>query len=113
MNVQEGLGEIRRRLIENRAQPDSIKVADMILQRAALPAASGASATSLLQLVRMLMRTPAASSNPAVYNDFVKIESDLETQAQEIRAIREDEARRPLPKTKKFYKEQKKKESEK
>lgn len=109
MNVQEGLGEVRRRLIENRAQPDSIKVVDAIMQRASLPAASGASATSLLQLVRMLMRTPVASSKPSVYNDFVKIEADLESHAEEIRAIRDEEDRRPLPKTKKYYKDQKKK----
>ncbi len=109
MNVQEGLAEVRRRLVENKAQPESIKVVDAILQRASLPAASGASATSLLQLVRMLMRTPVAASKPSVYNDFVRIEADLEAQAEEIRSVREEEDRRPIPKTKKYYKDIKKK----
>lgn len=109
MNVQEGLGEIRRRLVENKAQPETIQVVDLILQRASLPAASGASATSLLQLVRMLQRNPVANSKPAVYNDLVKVESDLETQAEEFRAIKAAEEGRPIPKTKKFYKDQKRK----
>lgn len=111
MNVQEGLGEIRRRLVENGAQPESLQVVDLILQRASLPAASGASATSMLQLVRMLQRNPVSNSKPAVYNDFVKIESDLETQAEAFRAIKAEEEGRPIPKTKKFYKDQKKKDA--
>lgn len=110
MNVQEGLRDIRERLLENKAEPDTLKLVDTILQRASLPAASDASANSLLQLVRMLMRSPIANSKPKVYNDLVKLESDLETKADEFRAIREEEEARPLPKTKKFYKEQKKKQ---
>jgi len=109
MNVKEGLGEIRRRLVENRAQPETVKLVDAILQRAALPAASSASASSLLQLVRMLMRNPVANAKPAVYNDLVRLESELEAHAEEFRALREQEESRPLPKTKKYYKELKKK----
>jgi hypothetical protein len=109
MNVKEGLGEIRRRLVENQAQPETVKLVDAILQRASLPAASNASANSLLQLVRMLMRSPVANSKPAVYNDLVKLEADLEAHADEFRSLREQEESRPLPKTKKYYKELKKK----
>ncbi|HVL26180.1 MAG TPA: hypothetical protein VM450_18965 [Thermomicrobiales bacterium] len=109
MNVKEGLGEIRRRLVENQAQPETVKMVDAILQRASLPAASNASANSLLQLVRMLMRNPVANSKPAVYNDLVRLEADLESHADEFRALREQEESRPLPKTKKYYKELKKK----
>jgi hypothetical protein len=109
MNVKEGLGEIRRRLVENQAQPETIKMVDAILQRASLPAASNASANSLLQLVRMLMRNPVANGRPAVYNDLVHVEADLESQASEFRALREEEDSKPLPKTKKYYKELKKK----
>jgi hypothetical protein len=107
MKVQEGLREIRDRLIDNDAQPKSIQVVDAIMQRASLPAASSASATSLLQLVRMLMRSPVANADPTVYNDFVRIEADLEHRADEFRAIREADDARPAPKLKKYYKAQK------
>lgn len=104
MKVQEGLQEIRDRLIDNDAQLKSIQVVDSILQRASLPAASSASATSLLQLVRMLMRSPVANGDPTVYNDFVRIEAELENRAEEFRALREAEDARPTPKHKKYYK---------
>jgi hypothetical protein len=111
MNVKEGLSEIRARLVENGATKDTVKMVDMILQRASLPAASGASATSMLQLVRMLMRNSVSNSNPQVYNDLVKVESQLEARADEFRALREEEERMANPKDpkpKKFYKTQKK-----
>lgn len=109
MNVQEGLQDIRGRLQDIDALPETLKLVDTIMERASLPAASGASATSLTQLVRMLMRSPVANSNPKVYNDLVKLESAMQVKAEEIRAIREEEESKPLPKTKKFYKDQKKK----
>ena len=110
MNVQEGLQEIRGRLQENDALPETLKLVDTIMQRASLPAASGASATSLTQLVRMLMRSPVANSRPEVYNDLVKLEASMQSKADEIRALREEEESRPIPKTKKYYKDLKKKE---
>ena len=111
MYVIEGLTEIRARLVENGAQKDTVKMVDMILQRASLPAASGASATSMLQLVRMLMRNSVSNSNPQVYIDLVKVESQLEARAEEFRALRDEEERMANPKDpkpKKFYKTQKK-----
>lgn len=108
MNVQEGLREIRGRLVDNGAHPKSVQVVDAVLQRASLPAAASASAQSLLQLTRMLMRSPVANADPLVYNDFVRIESDLESRADEFRALRDAEDARPIPKSKKFYKDQKK-----
>lgn len=111
MNVKEGLTEIRVRLIENGAKRDTVKMVDMILQRASLPAASGASAGSMLQLVRMLMRNAVSNSNPEVYNDLVKLESQLESKADEFRALREEEERMANPKNPKphkYYKAQKK-----
>ena len=104
MKVQEGLQEIRDRLIDNDAEEQSVKVVDTILQRASLPAAASASATSLLQLVRMLMRSPVANADPRVYNDFVRIEEDLEQRADEFRALKELDDARPTPKHKKYYK---------
>lgn len=95
--------------MENDASPKSLKVVDVIMQRASLPAAKDANAGSLLQLVRMLMRSPASNADPKVYNDFVRLEEQLERRSEEVRAIREAEEARPIPKTKKFYKDQKKK----
>ncbi|MBA3275936.1 MAG: hypothetical protein H0T72_09085 [Chloroflexia bacterium] len=109
MNVKEGLEEIRGRLIRNGANPKSLQVVDAIMQRASLPAAQSASAGSLTQMVRMLMRSPVADADPIVYNDFVKVEEELEVRSEEFRVQREAEDAKPIPKTKKFYKAQKEK----
>lgn len=107
MNVQDGLTTIRERLVDNDANPTTLKLVDTILQRAALPAASNASANSLLQLTRMLMRSPVAGADPKVYNDLVRVEEDLEGRSAEVRQrMAEDEAR-PLPKLKKHYRNKK------
>jgi hypothetical protein len=107
MNVKEGLLEIRGRLVENGASPKTLKVVDLVLQRASLPAAQEASAGSLLQLTRMLMRTPVANADPLVYDDLVQVEAALEHRADEFRAQREADDAKPIPKTKKFYKDKK------
>lgn len=104
MNVQEGLQEIKRRLEDNGADRASIAVVEAIQKRASLPAAASASATSMLQLVRMLMRSPASNSDPRVYNDFVRLESELEQRSDVLRAEREAEDARPVPKPRKYYK---------
>src|SRR3712207_7744781 len=83
MNVLEGLQHIRDRLIQNDADPATIQCVDQIMRRAALPAAAPASANSLLQLVRMLARTPVANSNVRVYNDLVRLEEELDTRSEE------------------------------
>lgn len=104
MNVQEGLQTIRARLVEEDANKATVQLVDTILKRASLPAASSATAGSLLQLTRMLMRSPQASANPMVYNDLVKVEADLEQRAAEHRDRVEAEDARPVPKLKKHYK---------
>ncbi len=109
MNVTEGLDEIQGRLIRNGADKKSLQLVDTIKQRASLPAAQSASAGSLLQLVRMLVRSPVANADPVVYNDFVKLEEELEIRSDEFRARREEEDAKPIPKLKKFYKDQKQK----
>ena len=110
MNVTEGLQQIRYRLEANGAEAATLEVVDQIMRRAALPAAAPASATSLLQLVRMLARTPAASSNVRVYNDFVRLEEELDEAAAAYRERRAAEEARPVPKTKKYYKQLKERE---
>ena len=110
MNVLEGLKIIRGRLESNGADAATLVLVDDISRRAALPAARDASAPSLVQLVRMLARQPAASSNTRIYNDLVGLEEQLQNATAAIRAEREADESRPQPKLKKFYKEQKAKE---
>lgn len=104
MDVKQGLMEIRRMLVENSADRDTVKMVDLIMQRASLPAAAGANADSVLQLVRMLMRNPVSSQNVTVYNDLVKVESQLESQAEEFRTVRAEEDRIANAKPKSYYK---------
>ena len=110
MNVLEGLQQIRQRLLDNGAEAATIQAVDQIIRRAALPAAAPASANSLLQLVRMLMRTPAAASNVRVYNDLVRLEEELDTAATAFRERQAIEDAKPIPKTKKYYKQLKERE---
>lgn len=107
MDVKEGLKEIRAILVENRADRETVKMVDLIAQRASLPAAAGANADSVMQLVRMLMRNPVSAANVTVYNDLVKVESQLEAQAEEFRSFRAEEERIANAKPKSFYKAQK------
>ena len=113
MNVLEGLQEIRYRLEENDADPATLQAVDLIMKRAALPAAQPASATSLLQLVRMLSRTPAANNNTRVYNDLVRLEEELGTAAAAFLERRAAEDAKPVPKTKKYYKQLKERDERK
>ncbi len=110
MNVVEGLQAIRNRLVENDADPATLSTVDVFLKRAALPAAQSAAAASQLQLVRMLMRTPASNTNVQIYNDLVRLEEQLQQAAAYAHAVREAEDAKPIPKTKKYYKELKERE---
>jgi hypothetical protein len=110
VNVLEGLQTIRERLVQNNADPATLACVDAIIKRAALPAAQPATAQSLIQLVRMLMRTPAADTNVRVYNDLVGLEEQLEAAGAAFRERQALEDAKPIPKTKKFYKEQKEKQ---
>jgi len=113
VNVREGLQNIRARLESNGAEDATLETVDLIMRRASLPAAAPASATSLLQLVRMLSRTPAANSNVRVYNDFVRLEEELASSATAYRERQEAEAAKPVPKTKKYYKDLKERDQAK
>jgi hypothetical protein len=110
VNVLEGLQTIRERLESRNADPETLAAVDTIMKRAALPAAAPANANSLIQLVRMLVRTPAANSNVRIYNDFVGLEEELENASVAFRERQALEDAKPIPKTKKFYKEQKAKQ---
>jgi hypothetical protein len=105
MNVLDGLRAIRERLVENEADAATLDAVDQIMRRAALPAAASASSNSLMQLVRMLARTPAANANVRVYNDLVRLEEELDVAAVAMRERKAEEDAKPIPKTKKYYKE--------
>lgn len=110
MNVAEGLQRIRDRLEENNARPETFKLVDTIMKTASQPGADQAQVRSLLELVRRLMRTPVANSNFVVYDDLSHLEEQMETVAAKAAEQREAEAARPMPKTKKYYKELKERE---
>jgi hypothetical protein len=112
MNVIEGLRTIRQRLYDNAADDATMAHVDQILRRASVPSVGNASAQSLLQLTRMLMRHPTASTNSAVYNDLALLEEQLESAAVAGAKRAADEAARPMPKTHKYYKQLKEKKQE-
>lgn len=111
VNVQEGLTQIKHRLEARDANPETLALVDQILRRASLPAAQSAGAQSLLQLVRMLARTPVAHGNVDIYNDLVGLEEDLTAAAVEFKERQAAEDAKPIPKTKKYYKERKEREA--
>jgi hypothetical protein len=113
VKVTEGLQIIRQRLVENGAAPETLALVDTIMQRASLPAAAAASTQSLLQLVRMLARSPVASNNIAVYNDLLRLEEDLQSAAAQYHERMQAEESKPIPKTKKHYKQLKEREERK
>ena len=110
MNVLEGLQSIRERLIDNDADPATLALVDAIMKRAALPAAAPASAQSLLQLVRMLARSPVANNNITVYNDLLRLEEELQSAGAAYHERIAAEDAKPVPKTKKFYRQQRERE---
>jgi len=112
MNAREGLERIRERLYEHDARTETLDLVDTMIKRASVPGADRAQA-SMSQLVRMLARTPVANQNVEVYNDLVRLEEELEVANARRRAEIEAEEARPLPKSKKFYKQQKAKEQSK
>lgn len=107
MSLIHGLSQVRMRLWENDASAATLGLVDTIIKRASDPAASSAASQSQLQLVRMLMRTPVANDNSQVFNDLAQLEEELEASAEQFRSERDVLDARPLPKSKKFYKDQK------
>ena len=110
MNLVEGLERIRGILEANDADPASIAAVDTILANAGRMGGDNARAQSLLQITKMLMRTPAANQNVDVYNDLARIEQQLTIRANMMAQERAAEVDRPVPKDKKFYKAQKERE---
>ncbi|CAN5182371.1 hypothetical protein BH20CHL1_BH20CHL1_01270 [soil metagenome] len=112
MNAREGLERIRERLYEYDARTETLDLVDTMIKRASVPGAEKAQA-SMSQLVRMLTRTPVANQNVNVYNDLVRLEEELDVASSRRRAEAEAEEAKPLPKSKKYYKDLKAKEQAK
>lgn len=107
MNLVDGLEQIRSMLTANKATSATIATVDQILNNAAsMGATDNARAQSLLQITKMLMRTPAANGNVDIYNDLTRIEQQLTIRANDLAKERAEATERPMPKDKKFYKAQ-------
>lgn len=111
MNLVEGLERVRTMLEANGAEPATLRAVDMIMLNAdKVSGGADARAQSLLQITKMLMRTPVANQDVRVYNDLAKIEQQLTVRADTVARERAAEAEKPMPKSKKFYKQQKERE---
>ncbi|MCX7623391.1 MAG: hypothetical protein N2Z82_06550 [Thermomicrobium sp.] len=113
MYLTDALQRIRQRLLENQARPETLALVDNVLATAERAGGDQAQVRSLLELVRRLMRTPQANSNIAIYDDLAVLEEQLTQQAAQAAAARAQEAERPLPKPKKYYRELKERERRK
>jgi hypothetical protein len=110
MNVVDGLQTIRGRLEEQGANPKTLSYVDVFIKRAQTPGAGNASAASLTQLVKMLLRTPGSQDNTVIYNDLARLEESMVTSSAEYMARKAAEDAKPLPKSKKYYQELKEKQ---
>ncbi|RIK45694.1 MAG: hypothetical protein DCC58_05620 [Chloroflexi bacterium] len=106
MNARDGLVRIRERLVENDARPSTLKLVDTMIDRASDAATEGVQATQA-QLIRLLIRTPAANSDVGIYDDLVRLEAEVQEASARRMAEAEAAANRPLPKSRKYYKQQK------
>jgi hypothetical protein len=61
----------------------------------------------------MLARTPVASANIAVYNDLLRLEEELQSAAAQYHERRQVDEAKPVPKTRKHYKQLKEREARK
>ena len=109
MNVREGLIQIRARLVERGARPATLKLVDDMTKRASVPGAERAQG-SMTQLVRMLARTPVANADVGVYDDLVGLQDELEGFAAERAEEAAAEEAKPIPKSKKYYRQLKERE---
>jgi len=114
VNVAEGLQRIKEQLEDNGASPATIQLVNGILLRAKTPSGQQATAKSMIELARMLQRTPAATNDIKVYNDLLKLEEGLQANAAAHRDRMASEERQAEAhaqnRSKKYYKEQKEKD---
>jgi hypothetical protein len=109
MNARDGLIRIRERLVDNEARPATLKLVDTMITRASGIETENVQATQS-QLIRLLIRTPAANGDVGIYDDLVRIESEVQEAAVRRAAEADAAASKPIPKTKKYYKQLKEQE---
>lgn len=111
MNVRDGLIQIRAHLTERDARTETLELVDTMIKRASEPGADKAQA-SLVQLVGLLSRTPVAHANIRVYDELMELQDDLEANAVKRAAEADAEASRPLPKSRKYYRQKRAREQQ-
>lgn len=109
MNLYEQLLTVRERLEGIGAHDDSMDLVEMLLKRAE-PMKNDRTNTTLVQVLRHIIRMREVSDNYSIYNDLqvlVSERDDAEVVAREdsAPAAYEDGEHRPKPKS--FYKERK------
>ena len=107
MNVVTGLEQVRGMLASNGAQPATLTMIDGVIDNADRLPGGGSAQATMLQLLKMLMRTPIANKDVRVYNDLAKLEEQMVNRAAVAAQERAAVVDRPMPKDKKFYKAQK------
>lgn len=108
MNAQTGLERIRDRLEEQGAGPATIRFVNQMVRNASAPEMARAQA-SLAQLMRLLVRHEVARNDFNVYNDLVRLQESIDGEAAARAEVQRDLESKPLPKSKKFYREQREK----
>jgi predicted RNA-binding Zn ribbon-like protein len=110
VNILNALERVRQRLQENGARPETLKLVGTIEKTASTPGADRAQVRSVTDLVRRLMRTPVANQNVGVYDDLAVLEEQLESETAEFVEKKTEEEAKPMPKSRKYYKQMKEKE---
>jgi hypothetical protein len=110
VNILNALERVRDRLQENGARPETLKLVATIQKTASTPGADRAQVRSVTDLVRRLMRTPVANQNVGVYDDLAVLEEQLEGETAEFVERKAEEEAKPMPKSRKYYKQLKEKE---
>jgi predicted RNA-binding Zn ribbon-like protein len=111
VNILNALERVRDRLQENGARPETLKLVGTIQKTASTPGADRAQVRSVTDLVRRLMRTPVANQNVGVYDDLAVLEEQLEAETAGYMERKSEEEARPMPKSRKYYKQLKEKEA--
>jgi predicted RNA-binding Zn ribbon-like protein len=111
MNLLNALERVRQRLEQNGARPETMALVGAIEKNASTPGADRAQVRSVTELVRRLMKTPVANQNIGVYDDLAVLEEQLESESAAFLEQKAEEESRPMPKSRKYYKQLKEKES--
>jgi predicted RNA-binding Zn ribbon-like protein len=112
VNILNALERVRERLQENGARPETLSLVGTIQKTASTPGADRAQVRSVTDLVRRLMRTPVANQNVGVYDDLAVLEEQLEAETAEFVEKKNEEESKPMPKSRKYYKQLKEKEQQ-